>query len=215
MSDNPENDDDPWDVYAKGGAFSKYVAGSVVPKSWLPAIGYVIVAFSTLDAGVDLTIAHLLLGADDRDIRRALAAAIPNYRPRIELLVRLIELKVTGKGDKEKLQKIAKAIEVVANERHRLIHDYMASITYDYRFPPTLKLERKEAVFLQKQKQVKFTKSALKELGTRMLDLTYRLQRFRKDDPRWKRGEQFPWRDRPRKQPHQGSHRRPSGRDRA
>ncbi|MER9856260.1 hypothetical protein [Mesorhizobium sp. M0113] len=53
--------DDAWAIWHDpSNMFSRYVEGTIVPKTFLPAIGYVIVAFSQLDVQLDLTIAHLL-----------------------------------------------------------------------------------------------------------------------------------------------------------
>ena len=82
--------DDPWAIWHKGGRMSDCVEGTIVPKTFLPAIGFVIVAFSRLNSQVDLTIAYIL-GAD-RETGRAFAAVMPNYRPRIELLDHLVGL---------------------------------------------------------------------------------------------------------------------------
>ena len=195
--------ENPWAIWAKGGQFSEYVEGSIVPKAWLPAIGYVIVSFSTLDSTLDLAIADLLGSEPKKEIGLALAAAIPNYRPRIELFQRLIPLRITDEDDQKKLLRVATEIEKVADERHRLIHDYMAGISFGTAFPePILSLHRKEMLFAQKPKPTAISKSSLKELGMRATDLSYRLQRFGKKDPDWKSGAQFPWRDRPRKQSH-------------
>lgn len=181
----------PWFAWSKGGDMSRFVEGTVIPKALLPEIGYVVACFSRLDAQLDLTIAHLL-GAD-RSVGRAIAAAVPNYRPRIELCERLVGLKVTDKDDKQKLLRVVSAVGTVADERNRLIHDDMSS--YDVG-NEKLSLFRKEAIF-RGTKPTIITKASLKELGMRSTDLSYRLQRFTKDDPRWKNGAQFPWRDRP------------------
>jgi hypothetical protein len=184
---------DPWAIWHKGGAWYEYVEGTVVPKSFLPAIGFVIVAFSRLDSQLDLTIAHLLDA--NRELGRAIASAIPNYRPRIEFLERIIDLKIDDPDDKKKLRRIMKAVEEVFDVRHRLIHDYMSSLSY---VNQRLDLSRKDDVFRKVEKPTAITKASLKELGCRMTDLSYRLQRFTKGDVRWKSGTQFPWRDKPR-----------------
>jgi hypothetical protein len=188
--------DDPWAIWHRGGEFYSYVEGTVVPKAFLPALGYVVAAFSRLDAQLDLTIAHLL-GAD-RTLGRAIASAAPNYRPRIELFSRIIDLKVVDDGDRKLLHRIAKAIESVADNRHRILHDYASSLS---EINQILSLERKESIFRNGRRTTDVTKASHKELGTKMTDLTYRLQRFTKGDPRWKSGEQFPWRGRPRSSP--------------
>jgi hypothetical protein len=187
----------PWSIWKKGGRYHRFVEGTVVPKTFLPGIGYVVVAFSRLDVQLDLTIAHLV-GAD-RELGRAIAAAIPNYRPRIELFSRIIDLKVPDETDRKFLHKIASATSAVADERHRLIHDYMDSLSVQEQ---KLNLSRKESIFREKPKPTEVTVSTLKSLGDRMTDLSYRLQRFTKADPRWKSGAQFPWRDQPRKRSH-------------
>jgi hypothetical protein len=72
----------------------------------------------------------------------------------------------------------------VADERHRLIHDYMNQLAMVGR-GVTLSVERKEAPF-RAGKTNEFTKQSLKERGNRITDLSYRLQRFTKNDPLWK-----------------------------
>jgi hypothetical protein len=183
--------DDPWAIWHRGGEFYSYVEGTVVPKAFLPALGLVVAAFSRLDAQLDLTIAHLL-GAD-RKLGRAIASAAPNYRPRIELFGRIIDLKVEDDADRKLLHRIADAIGSVAEKRHRILHDYASSLS---EINQILSLQRKESVFKDGHKTTDITKASLKELGAKMTDLSYRLQRFTKGDPRWKSGEQFPWRDR-------------------
>jgi hypothetical protein len=201
--------DDAWAIWHdKDGHWSRYVEGTVVPKAFLPAIGYVIVAFSKLDSQLDLTIAHLL-GADP-ETGRAITASSFNYQPRISLLEQLINLKIEDKDDRKKLLKIVGKIGSVAQKRHRLIHDYMHTISYALHYGPVnpvLKVSRKE----NKQKLTEFTKPSLKELGSQMLDLAYRLQRFTKNDSRWKTGGSFPWRDKPQKRSPRASHRQQDG----
>jgi hypothetical protein len=191
---------DPWAIWHRGGRHSSFVEGTIVPKAFLPAIGHVVVAFSRLDSQLDLTIAFLLVDAQ-RELGTAIASAIPNYRPRIELFERIIDIKVDDDDDKKKLHNLASAIFAVADERHRLIHDYMSSLSFGALNPVAehrLKLNRKEAIF-RKQKPTEITKRSLEELAVRMTDLSFRLQRFTKNDPLWKKGTKFPWRDRSRK----------------
>src|SRR4051812_46073418 len=111
---------DPWAVWHRGGRYSSMVEGTVVPKSFLPAIGHVVVAFSRLDSQLDLTIAYLLVDAR-RELGAAIASAIPNYRPRIELFERIVDIKIEDSDDRKRLHMIAKAISSVADQRHRLI----------------------------------------------------------------------------------------------
>ncbi|TIT36009.1 MAG: hypothetical protein E5W65_10865 [Mesorhizobium sp.] len=184
--------DDAWAIWHDPtNIFSSYVEGTIVPKAFLPAIGFVIVAFSQLDRQLDLSIAHLL-GAD-RDTGRAITASAIHYQPRIDLLKRLIELRVADDADKRKLGKIAEKISSVAQKRHRLIHDYVGKLTQSITIPPsgpTLNFSRKDTA-----KDTEFTEQSLQELGSQMLDLAYRLQRFTKADPRWSEGKSFPWRE--------------------
>jgi hypothetical protein len=190
---------DPWAMWHRGGRHSSLVEGTIVPKAFLSAIGHVVVAFSRLDSQLDLTIAFLLVDAR-RELGTAIASAIPNYRPRIELFERIIDFKIEDADDNKKLHKLAKEISVVADERHRLIHDYMSSLSFGSVSPVEhrLNLSRKESIF-RKQKPTEVTKRSLEDLAIRMTDLSFRLQRFTKNDLLWKKGAQFPWRDRSRK----------------
>ncbi|MBA1140241.1 hypothetical protein [Mesorhizobium neociceri] len=187
--------DDAWAIWHDPtNMFSQYVEGTIVPKTFLPAVGYVIVAFSQLDRQLDLSIAHLL-GAD-RETGRAITASAIHYQPRIDLLKKLIELRVADDVDKRKLERIAEKISSVAQKRHRLIHDYVGKLTHAITIPPsspTLDFNRKDTA-----KSTEFTEESLQELGLQMLDLAYRLQRFTKADPSWSLGNSFPWRDRSR-----------------
>ncbi|MER9856261.1 MULTISPECIES: hypothetical protein [unclassified Mesorhizobium] len=103
-------------------------------------------------------------------------------------------MRVPDDADKKLLLRIMSKINEVAQKRHRLIHDYTGKLTYNITIPPTsptLNFVRKD-----KPQDTEFTKGSLKELGTQMIDLAYRLQRFTKGDPRWSEGNSFPWRDR-------------------
>jgi hypothetical protein len=170
---------DPWAVWHRGGRFSLFVEGTVVPKAFLPAIGRVVVSFSMLDSQLDLTIAYLLVNAERRRIGAAIASAIPNYRPRIELFERIVDINVDNDDDKAKLHKLAKAIYVVADERHRLVHDSMSSLSFgsspaDDPMEHRLNLSRKESIF-RKHNSTGVTKRSLAELADRMTDLSFRL----------------------------------------
>jgi hypothetical protein len=188
--------EDPWAIWHKGGEWSMFVEGTVFPKLFLLAMGFVTVAFSELDIQIDHTIANLL--GVNRDTGDAIAAAAFGYKPRIDLLRRLIPLRIIGDDaemteTRNKLDKIAMAALVAMDQRNRLIHDYMAS--YDHG-EAKISYRRKESNPSERKASVIATKASLKALGVRMTDLSYRLQRFRKGDPRWKQGEQFPSRDR-------------------
>lgn len=196
----------PWAIWSRGGRWSRFVEGTVVPKTFLPEIGHVVVAFSRLDSQLDMTIAYLLVNAD-RGLGGAIASAIPNYRPRIELFERVIDIKVSDPDDRKALHRLAKAIMQVAEKRHRLIHDYMSSFSH---VDERLDLRRKEAMFRPSTLPTDITIPSLKELASQMTDLSFRLQRFTKDDPLWKSGAQFPWRDTPRKRSRTASLRQPS-----
>lgn len=167
-----------------------FVEETVVPITLLPSIGYVVTAFSALDIRIDLTIAHVL--KTDRDTAFAFASAMPNYRPRVELLQRLVRLHIKDETKKNKMDTLLKAVMEVADQRHRLIHDYQVSWSHG---EERLQLRRKEATFTKERKTTEITKASLKDLGNRIIDLTVRLRLFCKDDPEWTSGAQFPSRD--------------------
>lgn len=180
-----EDDDDP--------DFSRFVAGTVVPKSLLPAIGYVMVCFSELDRQLDLVIAHLL--SADKKVGQAITLTSIHYRPRIELFDRLVDLKISDKDDRNKLKTISKNIGKLAESRHRLVHDGFNSYSWNR---DEVYLKRREADF-EGQKPIPLSKQSLKELGNRMVDIRWRLTRYQRYDPAWKSGASFPWRDRRRR----------------
>jgi hypothetical protein len=169
---------------------NRFVEGTVVPKAMLPVIGYVAVAFSNLDSNLDFTIAYLL----DANLAtgKAIASAITNYSPRIELFERIVEMRITDNSDKKKLLVLSKAIQSVADKRHRLFHDE-PSVYSDGQ--AQLQLYRKEKLFTG-AKPTPFTKASLKQLGDQMIDLSYRLIRYRHANSDWKEGNNFPWRER-------------------
>ena len=184
---------DAWAIWRDpSNMFSQYVEGTIVPKSFLPAIGYVIVAFSKLDAELDLMNAHLL-GAD-RETDRARAASNIQYQPRIKLLEKLVKSQVPNDADKSNLLCVISEANAVAQRRHRLVHDYTNQLVHNITIPPTsptLTFRRKG-----QPQNTEFTEESLNELGNQILDLAYRLQRYRNIDPRWSEGAFFPWRDR-------------------
>jgi 3-deoxy-D-manno-octulosonate 8-phosphate phosphatase KdsC-like HAD superfamily phosphatase len=119
----------------------------------------------------------------------------------------MIDYKVADPTDRKLLHKITSQVARLADTRHRVIHDHMATLTV---MQQKISLARKEEMFRKTQIRTDITVASLKLLGDQMTDLSFRLQRYTKNDPQWRSGAQFPWRDKPQKRSRQRNPRQPS-----
>jgi len=199
------------DKKGKMGSPIGMVDGTIVPNSFLPAIGYVVVAFSRLDTEIDLLIAYLLgywneaENSRHRTVRCALAEAVFNYQPKITLIRNLIDEMTVQKRDHKKLGNLLDLVQALANERHRLIHDEFTSYSF---VGEHAKMYRKGPAH---QHSLTVSKAQLEAFGQQISKVTYRLQRFRKEDPAWKTIELFPWRGKPPQKSQKGNRHQKGG----
>lgn len=179
----------------------EYVPGTLVPQHFLPALGLVDVRQTQMDRAVNLTIGHLT-GLDHSSLI-ALLSPIMNLSTRLEMLERLIPMKMKDIKDRCKLETIRREIKDLNGHRNRLIHDL------PYGYSPS-----EDSVMLIRSEtwtdpQIKayppkhITTDWLYELGNNMLQAeTWLGMRFQfngislEPHPDWLDDDKFPWRDR-------------------
>ncbi len=162
------------------------VPGTLVPVSFLPAIGLVHVQYSMMELEFHHAFWHLLGAGAEAGM--AVTSTILNARTRVELFRHIVQIKVGNESDQDKLLKLATAFDDAAAERNRLVHDQ------PYVWSPSnqeLSFIRSDA-WLKPRPMKRFTKQALEDLAMRMFKIAARFQQYRINNPRWHDDEQFP-----------------------
>ncbi|TPI55857.1 hypothetical protein FJ417_23530 [Mesorhizobium sp. B3-1-7] len=189
-----------WSFVFWGFDVMQYVFGTLVPQHFLPALGFIAVRQTQMDKAVNQSIGDLT-GLDHSSLI-ALLSPVMNLSTRVEMLERLIPLKIEDIVDRCKLVAIAREVRDLNSLRNRLIHDL------PYAYSPSedsLMFVRSETwtdpqVKASLPKHV--TPEGLYELGNRMLQAEIWLgMRFQSSGvgleahPDWLDRTKFPWPD--------------------
>lgn len=171
--------------------------GSVFPSgfpvSLLPGFGYVVLQHANLDHTVNEAIWHL--AGVDRNAGIAITSAVSALGVRIEVLRRLVIVKVTEKGDRDKLDAISQRIGELSSVRNRLMHERHYWTNQQKQEAGYFRMENFTRPQIRIQPPVTINAAVLDDLGNELSSLATWLGMFTRQHPVWSDDTKFPWRD--------------------
>jgi len=170
-----------------------YIIGTLIPEHFLPGLGYVAVQNSQLDHSINETI--WFLGTIDAAAGIAITSTVANSSTRIEMLRRLVKVKVADEKDQKKLLALLNRADEVIGERNRFSHDrpyYYSPKNDEVGFFRDVNLSNPQ---IKIQPPTRITTEFLQKLGAEMFRLVVWLGMYRSKHPDWSDDAQFPWQD--------------------
>ena len=176
----------------------KFIPGTIIPDSFLPGIGYVVVQQTQLDHAVNELI--WFLAEMEHTEGRAITSTIMNLGTRLELFKRLIIVTVTDEMDRKKLQAIRSRAKELVSERNRISHDKPYSINRSKTEITFFREVNLTEPKIKDQQPTLMTIESLKKLGDEMVKITNWLGLYLPNfpdqkHPDWSDDAQFPWPD--------------------